>query len=124
MRLPTCVRSGATRPPAGVPRTVWHMTQGCDRKTCLPLLPLGIARRLGRPDLRIAPALELLLRLGDDEDAHMGVLEAAELGALAAVDARPVGDEPDVVLLAGDQVLLAHEVRDPEGVDHVGRHRA
>ena len=49
----------------------------------------GSARRelAGRASARTPP------RLGDDQQAHMGVLQAAEFGALAAIDAGPVGRE-------------------------------
>ena len=47
------------------------------------------------------------------------MLEAAELGALAAVDAGLVGAERMRRGAARDQVLLAGEVRHPEAVDHV-----
>ncbi len=51
----------------------------------------------------------------------MRVLQPAELGALAAIDAGPLGREGELVVAAGDQVLLAGEAGHPEGMDHVGR---
>ena len=54
----------------------------------------------------------------EDPDASRSFTTANELH----IPTRPVGDEADVVLLARDQVLLAHEARDPERVDHVRRH--
>src|SRR5438270_9780683 len=37
-RLAMCVRSGPSFPPAPLPRTVWHITQGWERNTCSPCL--------------------------------------------------------------------------------------
>jgi hypothetical protein len=47
------------------------------------------------------------------------VLDAAQLGALAVVDALLVGPEPGLVDDAGDRVDLAAEAGDPPGVDDV-----
>ena len=55
----------------------------------------------------------------DDQEAHAGVLDAAELGALAPVGARRLGREAQHVVLAGDHVDLAGQLRHPEAVDHV-----
>ena len=94
-RLATWVRSGPTRPPAGVPRTVWHIDAGpLTGRRLRPRLPLGVVGRS-------APAAICASRQrsksaaasATTSDAHMRVLQAAELGALAAIDARPVGDE-------------------------------
>ena len=63
---------------------------------------------------RVAP-----LRLHLDHDRHEAVLLAAELGALAAIDADLLGPEPGVAHEAGDRVLLDAERRHPPGVDHV-----
>ena len=49
----------------------------------------------------------------------MGVLLAAILRALAAIDAGPVGLEPGHVGLPGNELNLAAEARDPERVDDV-----
>ena len=51
----------------------------------------------------------------------MGVLEAAELRALAWVRPRAIGVEEDAVRPARDQVDLPVELRDPEAVDDVRR---
>jgi hypothetical protein len=51
--------------------------------------------------------------------AHASVAEAAELGALADVDAGLVGLHPQRVHTAGDCVALAVELRDPVAVDDV-----
>ena len=81
-----------------------------------PWRPAGGRRRL---QLVRAPGREVAGRVGDDHERHVRVLRAAELGALAAVDARAVGLQPGDVGLAGDDVGLAGQLRDPEGVDHV-----
>jgi hypothetical protein len=58
-------------------------------------------------------------------DAHVGVSQAAELGALPedglAFGCRFVGFEVEVGQLAGDNVAFAVEGRHPEAVDDVGR---
>src|SRR6185437_860136 len=41
LRLPMCVRSGATRPPAIVPRTVWHIAQAPPTNCCMPATASG-----------------------------------------------------------------------------------
>src|SRR5438477_551630 len=58
-----------------------------------PALRLRVGRRLRGLALRLGPGVELLGRLGDHEQAHQRVLQAAELGALAAVDACAIGAE-------------------------------
>src|SRR3954466_8063683 len=63
----------------------------------------------------------VLLRLHLDDDRHEAVLLAAELDALAAVDARLLRLEPQVANEARDGVLLRTERRHPPGVHHVGR---
>src|SRR4029079_14049040 len=57
--------------------------------------------------------------LGDDEERHVPVLDAAELGALSAVRAGLARVAHDSVLLARDQGDLAGQTRHPEAVDHV-----
>ena len=47
---------GPDRPPAGVPRTEWHMTQGRDRKACSPFCRSGSSGGSAGCDLRVAPA--------------------------------------------------------------------
>src|SRR3954447_8551113 len=49
----------------------------------------------------------------------MGVLQAAELGALATIDAGPLGPKRQFVRPSGDQVLLARETRDPERMNDI-----
>src|SRR3954452_13338394 len=51
--------------------------------------------------------------LRPDDDGHVCVLHAAELGALAAVAARLVRLEQELVLTARDQVDLAGKLGDP-----------
>ena len=52
------------------------------------------------------------------------MLDSAELRALAAVHARAVGPEPDLVVMPRNEVLLSTEIRHPEAVDHVVRDQA
>src|SRR5579884_2636965 len=84
--------------------------------------PLGFERRLrggGAFQLVRPPSVELLLRLRDDGERHVGVLQAAIFGALAAIETGPVGFDPGLVLLARDQIHLARQLRHPERVDDV-----
>ena len=67
------------------------------------------------------PGLVVGRREGDDAHPHVGVGQAAELRALAAVHAGLVGLDEQRVLAAGDGVALAVERRDPERVDDVAR---
>ena len=88
--------------------------------------PLSAIRRLGRRrccrrPLCGDPAVEVLARLGDHQQAHVGVLQTAELGALAAIDAGLVGLDHEDVRTVRQGVELAVQVGDPEAVDDVGR---
>ena len=65
------------------------------------------------------PPVEGSGRLRDDEEAHVGVLHAAVLGALAEVRAGAGGAEAPDVVLAGDGIDLSAELGHPEAVDHV-----
>ena len=69
------------------------------------------------------PGVEVGRRLHFDDDRHEAVIAAAQLGALAAVDADLVGVdlEPRFVDEARDRVLLHAERRHPPGVDDVLR---
>src|SRR5262249_40999019 len=90
-RLAKCVRSGATLPPAGVPRIVWQRTQDEDKKTVCPFSCTASAGRRCRATLFIEPCSELIGRLCHNQKGHVGVLIAAKLGALPAKHARLVG---------------------------------
>ncbi len=134
-------------PPANAPRVAKWVRSGASPATsvvppsssnCSSLMPrarwqrehwrgeeLGAGRRLlvgGHLGLGLLvgePLVELVLREGDGPLAHVGVRQAAELGALADVGAGLVGVEREVRRHVGDGVLLAVERRDPEGVDDV-----
>ena len=56
-----------------------------------------------------------------DHDRHEAVLLAADLAALAAVDAGLVDGEPRVLHEAGDAVLVHAQLRHVPAVDHVVR---
>src|SRR5205807_8535333 len=64
------------------------------------------------------PGVEGGGRLGDDEERHVGVLEAAVLGALTPAGAGPGRFEAPHVVLAGDGVELASELGHPEAAQH------
>ena len=88
-RLIRCVRSGPYVPRAGVPRTAWQLTHDCARNAALPVAHRRVVHR--RLRLVRQPALELVRRVDDHAEQHVGVLRAAVLGALAEVQARLVG---------------------------------
>ena len=69
------------------------------------------------------PGLKRVHRLGDDFERHVRVLMPAELRALAAIDAGFVRLDPRVGHDARNQIALAHQVRHPEAVNDVRRHR-
>jgi hypothetical protein len=76
----------------------------------------GLARAFG---LLGAPSVELCARLHDREHLHMGVLDAAELGAASVPFAGLGRGDPDDIAPARDDVALVGNVGDPKGVDHV-----
>ncbi|MCY1175287.1 hypothetical protein D9M73_155190 [compost metagenome] len=78
----------------------------------LELGRLGLA--LGKPGVVIGLGLDL------DHHRHEAVVLAAQLGALAAVDAWLFDTGPGFVDKAWDGVALDREGRHPPGVDHIG----
>ena len=52
-------------------------------------------------------------------DRHEGVTQAAQLGALAVIDARFLDRQHALVQAAGNRVQLEPQARHREGVDHV-----
>src|SRR5690606_13920532 len=78
-------------------------------------------RHLGVLLLRLEPGLELVHRQGDHPLPHVGVRQAAELGALPDVGAGLVGVDHQRVDATGHRVHLAVQRRDPERVDDVVR---
>src|SRR5579884_101673 len=71
--------------------------------------------------LRLEPGVEVLLAERLDDDRHEAMVAAAELRALAAVDARLVGVhlEPRLVHVARNRILLDAEFGHPPGMDDV-----
>ena len=51
----------------------------------------------------------------------MGVLQAAELGALTSISAGVVRGKCDRIDLTGNQILLAAKIWDPKAMDHISR---
>ena len=70
--------------------------------------------------LRGQPGVELVRGQGDHFKRHVGVLRAAVLAALAAIDARLVGLDPEDVLDAGNHVAFAVQSRHPKAVNDIG----
>ena len=90
------------------------------RADAFPLFLAELARPrllLGAPLLE--PRVELVARHDLDRREHLGVLETAELGALAGVGPLVLRLEPCLVGDARDRVDLAAERGDPPRVDDV-----
>ena len=79
-----------------------------------------IGTRLRRSaQLPLAPSLKGLWRIGKDSEYHVGVLLAAILRTLAAIDTWSVGLKPCDIGLPGNELNLSTEARHPERVDNV-----
>ena len=86
------------------------------------LVAVGRGGLVGGLDARLLgddPRLVLLDGHDADLGEHVRVAAAAELGALALVDAEAVRLEPGLVRVAGDRVELAAELGDPPRVRDV-----
>ena len=122
-RDPKWVRSGPSWPPA-TPRIAWQPTHAWLVKTWRPRAAgLPSAGSAAGAFCRATQAWKSAGRLHHRAEPHVGVGDAAELGALARVLAGPVRGQQEPVRLAGDGVPLAPEGRRPEAVDHVRRHQ-
>ena len=112
---------GDERISVGVQQSVDLVTAGAlGEEHGLALGGLGaVRRRLVRGELLVDPRLEVGGAQGDDLHAHVGVRQAAELGALAGVDPRVVGLETQRLDAPGHDVALAVDPRHPERVDDV-----
>ena len=69
--------------------------------------------------LRSGPARVLGGCFGDDHYRHMAVLQAAEFGALTAIDTRLFRPQQQAVGATRDEILLAGETGDPKRVDDI-----
>ena len=104
---------------AFVPWMLWQYTQAEPSSTCWPCSSSAFAGGGAGRCWLASHAVELRRRLRDHVEGHVRVLQAAELGALAAEDAGAVGLEHHVVRLPRDHVDLPVQLRHPERVDHV-----
>src|SRR5215217_9289022 len=81
-------------------------------------------RRIGRRCCRVLlcskPRVEIILALCDDQESHMGVLQAAELRTFAAIDSRLVRLKGNAIDPGGNQIHFPSKLRDPEAVDDIG----
>ena len=113
--------SGQDRPapPPAVPRMAWQRTQALFRNISWPRCLLGSEGCSGRLKLTVHPASNLIRWLRDHPERHVGMLQAAELGTLAAKFARTVRLDPFESDTARNEIALAVQVRDPEAVDDV-----
>jgi hypothetical protein len=82
----------------------------------------GGCGRDGAGRLLLVPGLVLVRVHHVDEEAHVGVVLAADVVALARVEAGFLDIEVEAVVDAGDEVPVEEEVLDVEGVHHVERH--
>ena len=69
----------------------------------------------------VEPRLEVLFGIDEYAEAHVGVRDPAELGALAVEDARFCADHPYEVVVERDHGDLTVDLRNPEDVDDILR---
>ena len=122
LRVARCVRSGATWPcGVGAPDGVASGASGPHED--VTAASRSAASGGSRAGCRMASSQpsKSSIRFGDDVEGHVRVLQPAELRALAAEDARPIGLHPDRRRVARNQIALALKVRHPETVDDVAR---
>src|SRR5579859_3349224 len=79
---------------------------------------VGWRHRIGL--LTVQPVDIIGLRLHDQLEAHMGVLQAAVLGADAAIGANSVGAEEFIVVMAWYYIGFSGDLRNPETVNDIG----
>ena len=105
-REPRCVRSGPIWPFAAVPRSAWQLAHWSAEERGPAGLLAGRGRR-PRPGRLVAqPGAERRRGLRVDVHRHVRVLDAAELRALPAVAAGPVGLEQIRLLRPGIMSIL------------------
>ena len=94
-RLLKCVRSGPTVAACIVAADEWQSGAAAAHEHALAVERASsrLAARAAR-DAAASHAANFDLRLGDDIEGHLRVLQPAELGALTAIDAGGVGAEP------------------------------
>src|SRR4051794_9902315 len=99
---------------------VAHDTRSVQKNLLTTLLELvgGLACGLA---LRLCPLFVLRRVFRNHQESHFRVLVAAELRALATIDAGLVGAQLNAQRMAGYEILLACEIRDPEAVYDVRR---
>ena len=111
---------GTDRAGGLVPRTAWQAPQPAARNRSRPRCWPRRRRLGGGAASRCEPGVELGRRHGHDLKRHQRVRAAAIFGALAAIDARPIGRQAQTRGAARDHVDLAAEARHPEAS---GSHR-
>ena len=118
---PTWVRSGPSCPAAEVPRIVWQAAHALLANTALPRALLGVGG-LRRPvDLRRRAMRSNASAARRSRAAPYARAAGRRTRRIGRDRCRAVGGEGQIVVAAGDEVLLAREVRHPERVDDVGR---
>ena len=119
VRLPTWVRSGATRPLVMSPAMEWQLTQFFSLKTSAPFAASAADGGRSRLPLVCEPCAEILGGLREDPDSHVGMPHAAERVTGAQVKTRARDGQPHIVGMAGDDIDLLPERGDPETMDDV-----
>src|SRR5438270_12284446 len=69
--------------------------------------------------LQARPLVKGRLLLRNDKERHMGVLQAAEFGTLAAIHARTLCPDGKLVWSAGNQILFARKAWHPKRVNYI-----
>ena len=116
-----CVRFGPTRPFVPVPCIVWHWVHTLVVNICCPravIASVGCRRCFS---LGVQPRVEFFGRFGNDGEAHLCVLVAAEFGTLSPIRSRFVGLKIKRRRIGRDKVFFAVHVRHPEAVNDVVR---
>src|SRR5690606_5191916 len=104
----------------GAPNGVAERT-GCGHED-FPALTGCVGRRLrSRLALPCEPGCVLLLGKRDHAKAHLCVLNAAVLRALALVRARPAREDADAIRDAWNEIHLAVELGNPERMNDIPR---
>src|SRR6266487_2758107 len=94
-------------------------TAPCSHEHALAAHTRRIRRYLRGSPLPLEPRVELLARLGNNEERHVRVLQSAKLRTLAAIHAGSVRFDRDACRVTGSEIALAAQIGYPEAVNHV-----
>src|ERR1700712_2094777 len=88
-------------------------------KRLLSSTRLVVRRRRGALPLQAHPFIEDALFFSNHKERHVGMLQTAEFGTLAAIDASTLGTDREFVRASGDKILLPGKTRDPERMNDI-----